>query len=91
MGGYNRATELLQKNRNILENLSQALLERETLNAVEVNNIIDGKNDIDLDPSSGEHKEIKPEISAEKLQNTEPKDPNKGLLGGGGMPDPSPA
>ncbi|MDE0848370.1 MAG: ATP-dependent zinc metalloprotease FtsH, partial [Nitrospinaceae bacterium] len=31
MGGYNRATELLKKNRDTLENLAQALLERETL------------------------------------------------------------
>ena len=89
MGGYDRATELLQKNRDILENLSQALLERETLNAIEVKNIIEGKNDIDPDPSGGEPQEIKPESTTEKLQ---PKTgSNEGLLGGGGMPDPTPA
>ena len=89
MGGYNRATELLGQNRNILENLAQALLEKETLNAVEVKNIIDGKSDIDPDLSGGEAQEIKPEVPAEK-----PKakiDPKEGLLGGGGMPDPTPA
>jgi len=89
MGGYDRATELLQKNRDILENLSQALLERETLNAVEVKNIIAGKNDIDSDPSDGEPQEKKPETSSEKIQTE--RDPNEGLLGGGGMPDPTPA
>ena len=89
MGGYDRATELLQKNRAILENLSQALLERETLNAVEVKNIIAGKNDIDSDPSDGESQEKKPETSSEKMQTKT--DSNEGLLGGGGMPDPTPA
>ena len=89
MGGYDRATELLQKNRDILENLSQALLERETLNAVEVKNIIDGKNDIDSDSSGGEPQEKKPDTSTEKLQSKT--DSNEGLLGGGGMPDPTPA
>ncbi|MBL7019951.1 MAG: cell division protein FtsH, partial [Nitrospinaceae bacterium] len=92
MGGYDRATELLQKNRDILENLAQALLERESLNAAEVKNIIAGKNDIDPDPSGGEPQEIKPDVPAEKLQTkTDPKDPKEGLLGGGGMPDPTPA
>jgi cell division protease FtsH len=89
MGGYNRATELLQKNRNILENLAQALLEKETLNAIEVNNIVDGKSDIDPDPSGGEPQDIKPEVPAEKLKTKT--DPEEGLLGGGSMPDPTPA
>ena len=89
MGGYNRATELLQKNRNILENLAQALLERETLNAKEVNSIVDGKSDIDADDSGGEPEKIKPEVHTEKLKNKT--DPEEGLLGGGGMPDPAPA
>jgi cell division protease FtsH len=88
MGGYNRATELLQNNRDILENLSQALLERETLNAIEVNNIVDGKSDIDTDTSDGKSQEIKPEVPVEKLKTKT--DPEEGLLGGG-MPDPTPA
>jgi len=44
MGGYNRAAELLKTNRDILENLAQALLERETLTGDEVKKINDGKN-----------------------------------------------
>ena len=89
MGGHSRATELLQKNRDILENLAQALLERETLNAEEVKNIIDGKNDSDLDSSGEESQKIQPEVPAEKLKAKT--DPEEGLLGGGGIPDPTPA
>ena len=89
MGGYNRATELLQNNRSILENLAQALLEKETLNAIEVNNIVDGKSYINPDESGGKSEEIKPEVPLEKLKTKT--DPEEGLLGGGGMPDPTPA
>ena len=89
MGGYNRATELLQNNRSILENLAQALLEKETLNAIEVNNIVDGKSYINPDESGGKSEEIKPEVPVEKLKTKT--DPEEGLLGGGGMPDPTPA
>ena len=89
MGGYNRATELLQNNRSILENLAQALLEMETLNAIEVNNIVDGKSYINTDESGGKSEEIKPEVPVEKLKTKT--DPEEGLLGGGGMPDPTPA
>ena len=89
MGGHSRATELLQKNRDVLENLAQALLERETLNAEEVKNIIDGKNDSDLDSSGEESQKIQPKVPAEKLKAKT--DPEEGLLGGGGIPDPTPA
>ena len=89
MGGYNKATELLQNNRDILENLSQALLERETLTGKEVNNIIDGKDDSDPDSSDGEQQKITPEAPVEKRKTKT--DSEEGLLGGGGMPDPSPA
>jgi cell division protease FtsH len=88
MGGYNRAAELLKTNRDILENLAQALLERETLTGDEVKNIIDGKNDSDPDSSGGEPQKTQPVVPAEKLKT---KAPDKGLLGGSGMPDPTPA
>lgn len=91
MGGYNCAIELLKQNRDILENLAQALLERETLNAVEVKNIIEGKSDIDIDPSGGKPQEIEPEVSTEKPK-TKREHGEEGILGGGGgMPDPTPA
>ena len=89
MGGYNRAAELLKTNRDILENLAQALLERETLTGDEVKNIIDGKNDSDPDSSGGEPQKTQPVVPAEKLKTKA--DPDKGLLGGGSMPDPTPA
>ena len=89
MGGYNRATELLKKDRDILENLAQALLERETLTGDEVKNIIDGKNDFDSDFSGGEPQKIQPEVSADKLKTKT--DSEEGLLGDSGMPDPTPA
>jgi len=89
MGGYNRATELLSKNRDILENLAQALLERETLNGDEVKNIVAGKNISDPDSSGEESQEIQPEVSTEKLKTKT--DSEEGLLGGSSMPDPTPA
>ena len=89
MGGYNRAAELLKTNRDILENLAQALLERETLTGDEVKNIIDGKNDSDPDSSGGEPQKTQPVVPAEKLKTKA--DPDKGLLGGSGMPDTTPA
>mgnify|MGYP000453971787 CR=1 FL=1 len=89
MGGYNRASELLKKNRDILENLAQALLERETLTGDEVKNVIDGKNDFDSDSSGGEPQKIQPEVSADKLKTKT--DSEEGLLGDSGMPDPTPA
>ena len=89
MGGYSRATELLKKNRDILENLAQALLERETLTGDEVKNIIDGKNDFDSDSSGGEPQKIQPEVSADKLKTKTASE--EGLLGDSGMPDPTPA
>jgi cell division protease FtsH len=89
MGGYDRATEILKTNNEILENLAQALLERETLTGDQVRDIIAGKDLTDSDSSDGESQKIEPEVPAEKLKSKT--DPDEGLLGGGGMPDPSPA
>ena len=88
MGGYTRATELLTQNRDKLEEMAQALLEHETLNAKEIQNILDGK-DISDNEDSGPTQNLKnDETPTEKI---EPKsDSEEGLLGGG-MPDPSPA
>ena len=88
MGGYTRATELLTQNLDKLEGMAQALLEHETLNAKDIQNILDGK-DISDNEDSGTTQNLKPdELPAEKKK---PKpDPEEGLLGGG-MPDPSPA
>ena len=88
VGGYTRATELLKQNRDKLEEMAQALLEHETLNAKDIQNILDGK-DISDDEDSGTTQNLKDDEAPTK--KTEPKsDPEEGLLGGG-MPDPSPA
>ena len=88
MGGYTRATELLKQNRDKLEEMAQALLEHETLNAKNIQNILDGKDISDNEDSGTTQNSKKDETPNEKI---EPKsDPEGGLLGGG-MPDPSPA
>jgi len=88
VGGYTRATELLKQNRDKLEEMAQALLEHETLNAKDIQNILDGK-DISDDEDSGTTQNLKDNEAPTK--KIEPKsDPEEGLLGGG-IPDPSPA
>jgi cell division protease FtsH len=94
MGGYNTAEDLLTKNRESLEKLSLALLEHETLDLKEITEIIDGKP-----PQSGDDGTPKEELSEEAVITKEKKGKKKsgpldgpdGLLGGSGMPDPSPA
>ncbi len=95
MGGYNTAMDLLTTNRESLEKLFQGLLEHETLDLKEISEIIDGKP-----PESGDDETPKEEPSEEALlAQTEKKskkksgslDDSDGLLGGSGMPDPSPA
>lgn len=88
MGGYTRATELLTQNRDKLEEMAQALLEHETLNAKEIQNILNGKDISDNEDSGPTQNLKKDETPTEKIK---PKsDSEEGLLGGG-MPDPSPA
>ena len=93
MGGYNTAVDLLTKNREILEKLSLALLEHETLDFNEISEIIDGKP-----PKSDDETPPQEELTEEGLLAKEkkkgkkksgPLDDSDGLLGG--MPDPSPA
>ena len=88
MGGYTRATELLTQNRDKLEEMAQALLEHETLNAQNIQNILNGKDISDNEDSGTSQNSKKDETPSEKIK---PKtDAEEGLLGGG-MPDPSPA
>lgn len=88
MNGHTRATDLLIKNRNILEEMAQALLERETLNGKDIQDLIEGK-DISDDEDSGSAQKIKPEkLPADKKKSES--DTEEGLMGGG-MPDPAPA
>ena len=43
MGGYKTAHKILTDHRDSLEKMALALLDRETLNLAEINEIIDGK------------------------------------------------
>jgi len=88
MGGYTRATELLTQNRDKLEEMAQALLEHETLNAKNIQNILNGKDISDNEDSGTTQNSKNDETPSEKIK---PKtDSEEGLLGGG-MPAPSPA
>jgi cell division protease FtsH len=88
MDGHTRATDLLTKNRDILEKMAQTLLERETLDGQNIKDIIAGK-DISDDEDSGSAQIIKPDnLSLDK--NKSESNPEEGLMGGG-MPDPTPA
>ncbi|MFL2948732.1 MAG: ATP-dependent zinc metalloprotease FtsH [Nitrospinales bacterium] len=88
MGGYTRATELLTQNRDKLEGMAQALLEHETLNAQNIQNILDGKDISDNEDSGPTQNLKKDETPTEKIK---PKSDSEEGLMGGGMPDPSPA
>ena len=88
MDGYTRATDLLNNNRDVLEKMAQALLERETLDGQDIKDIIAGK-DISDDEDSGTTQDIKPDklpVDKNKLES----ETEEGLMGGG-MPDPTPA
>ena len=88
MDGYTRATDLLKNNRDVLEKMAQALLERETLDGQDIKDIIAGK-DISDDEDSGSTQDIKSDklpVDKNKLES----ETEEGLMGGG-MPDPTPA
>ena len=88
MDGYTRATDLLKNNRDVLEKMAQALLERETLDGQDIKDIIAGK-DISDDEDFGTTQDIKPDklpVDKNKLES----EAEEGLMGGG-MPDPTPA
>ena len=88
MGGYNKAHELLDKNREQLETLAQALLDRETLNADEINAIFTGKSP---EENRGETDLPSPNLPADtKATPKDSLDDSEGVMGGG-LPDPSPA
>jgi cell division protease FtsH len=88
MSGYNNAHEILIENRDKLENLALALLDRETLGAKEIQDIVDGKEP-PVDPPEDE-------LSGDRIRarsaKPEPKskDDSEGIMGGG-LPDPHPA
>jgi len=88
MSGYNNAHEILTENRDKLENLALALLDRETLGAKEIQDIIDGKEP-PVDPPEDELSGDKIRVRSAKPE-PKPKDDSEGIMGGG-LPDPHPA
>ena len=95
MGGYNTAMDLLTTNRESLEKLFQGLLEHETLDLKEISEIIDGKPSESGDDETPKEEPSEEALLAQKEKKSKKKsgslDDPDGLLGGSGMPDPSPA
>ena len=95
-----KKNELVQKVKILKDNIAK-LQESKISTNLDLNNFLmelpnflddsvpDGKNDSDPDSSGGEPQKTQPVVPAEKLKTKA--DPDKGLLGGSGMPDPTPA
>jgi len=89
MGGYKTAHKIITDHRDSLEKMALALLDRETLNLTEINEIIDGKS-----PPNGKSENIPtPDSISAKNDNFKAKlsDDSDGIMGGGELPDPHPA
>jgi cell division protease FtsH len=89
MSGYEKAFEIITKHRDSLEKIALALLDRETLDASEIKEIIKGK----IPPVSGDETKGEPEGVAPPTAKTTQKKSNddSGEIMGGGLPDPHPA
>jgi cell division protease FtsH len=90
MGGYNKAKELLTTNLKHLEDLAEALLERETLDLKEIKEIVFGKKDSDDESGKPETTDTPSAPASNPVEKKKDNDGREGLLGGG-MPDPHPA
>ena len=89
MSGYEKAREIITEHRDSLDKMALALLDRETLNASEIKEIIKGK----IPPVSGDETKGEPEgVVPPTAQTTQKKsnDDSGGIMGGG-LPDPHPA
>ena len=87
MGGYKKACEIITEHRDSLEKMALALLDRETLNASEIKDIIDGK----IPPADGQETKTKPEGVVSSSKKTQSKaDGDSGEIMGDGLPDPHP-
>ena len=89
MSGYEKAYEIITEHRDSLEKMALALLDRETLNASEIKDIIGGK----IPPVGGDETKVEPEGVAPSSAKTTQKKSNddSGEIMGGGLPDPHPA
>ena len=89
MSGYEKACEIITEHRDSLEKMALALLDRETLNASEIKEIINGK----IPPVGGDETKVESEgVAPPSAQPTQKKsnDDSEGIMGGG-LPDPHPA
>ena len=89
MSGYEKACEIITEHRDSLEKMALALLDRETLNASEVKEIINGK----IPPVGGDETKVESEgVAPSSAQPTQKKsNEDSGGIMGGGLPDPHPA
>ena len=89
MSGYEKACEIITEHRDSLEKMALALLDRETLNASEIKEIINGK----IPPIGGDETKVESEgVVPPSAQPAKKKsnDDSGGIMGGG-LPDPHPA
>jgi cell division protease FtsH len=89
MGGYDKATKIINENRDKLERMAQALLDMETISLPDIKKIMSGG-----DPTADEEIPDKKEMidpKKETKKSSPPSGESDGLIGGGGLPDPSPA
>jgi cell division protease FtsH len=88
MGGYEKACEIITEHRDSLEKMALALLDRETLGASEIKEIINGK----IPPVGGDETKVESEEVAPSAKTTQKKsNGDSGEIIGGGLPDPHPA
>ena len=79
-GKYDEAKELLIDNRDVLDRIAMALLERETLET----------NDLDLILKNQDLPPFEKVIEEPSTSGGEPKPESSGGFSGGGVPDPEP-
>ena len=88
MGGYEKACEIITEHRDSLEKMALALLDRETLGASEIKEIINGK----IPPVGGDETKVESEEVAPSAKTSQKKsNGDSGEIIGGGLPDPHPA
>ena len=86
MGGYEKAYEIITEHRDLLEKMALALLDKETLGASEIKDIVDGKEP----PANGQETKTGTEMTSTKKTKKE-SDVDSDDIIGGGLPDPHPA
>jgi cell division protease FtsH len=87
-GEYERVMKILEDNRDALDRLSEALLEHETLDAKDVDALLEGRS-IERPKPESRHLHTPEEHRAKKKKEKDPRDPKPGLLdpSAGGLPE----